>query len=150
MLRLARSSDGRLALGALTGRFDTDQVLREVARAYRMGDLAPGCDSVVVYEPGVVVGHVAVADLVAIRDCIARHEGTSHTGPPYRGIIVAAEREAQIVSNVYAATWRAAGLPLPDHRVVATLEEAELMLGCGPLAEEIDALRPMPLVRYLG
>lgn len=150
MLRLARSSDGRLALGALTARFDTGQVLREVTRAYRMGDLAPGCDSVVVYEPGVVVGHVAVADLVAIRDCIARHEGTGHTGPPYRGIIVAAEREAQIVSNVYAATWRAAGLPFPDHRVVATLEEAELMLGCGPLAEEIDALRPMPLVRYIG
>ncbi|KPQ14941.1 MAG: hypothetical protein HLUCCA09_02470 [Rhodobacteraceae bacterium HLUCCA09] len=150
MLRLARSRDGRLALGVLTGRFDTDQVLREVARAYRMGDLAPGCDSVVVYDPGVVVGHVAVADLVAIRDCVARHEGTLDAGPPYRGILVAAEREAQIVSNVYAATWRAAGLPLPDHRVVATLEEAEVMLDCGPLAEEIDVLRPVPLVRYLA
>jgi hypothetical protein len=150
MLRMARSRDGRLALGVLSGRFDTAQVLREVERAYRMGDLAPGCDSVILYEPGVVVGHVSVADLVAVRDCVARHEETGHAGPPYRGVIVAAERDAQIVSNVYAATWHSVGLPLPDHRVVASLGEAESLLGCGPLADEIDALRQPPIVRYLA
>ena len=150
MLRLGRSRDGRLALGALTERFDTAQVLREVDRAYRMGDLSPGCDSVIAYDPGVVLGHVSVSDLLAIRDCVCRHEGSWHAGPPYRGIIVAAEREAQIVSNVYAATWHATGMPPPDHRVVATLEEAELLLGCDAVGDEIAALRPVPLVRYLA
>lgn len=151
MLRIARSHDGRLALGLLYGRFDPLQVIREVDRAYRMGDLAPGLSSVIVYDPGLQVDHVSVADLCAIRDCVARNEAARPLrAGTFLGLFVAAEREAQIVANVYAATWKGAAAPPPQHAVAASIAEAEARLGVGPLAGQIAALRPPPGLRYLA
>jgi len=154
MLRVARSREGRLALGLLVDRFDPLQVMREVARAYRMGDLAPGMDSLVVYEAGLDVSGVSVADLFAIRDCVARHEAvaTIRSGevPTYRGVFVAAEREAQIIANVYTATWQGAGHALPQHTIATTLTEAEARLYAPPLVEQIAALRLPTGLRYLA
>jgi hypothetical protein len=153
MLRLARARNGRVALGLVAGRFDPPQILLEVERAYFMGDLAPGMDSVILYEPGLEVGHVAVADLVAIRDCIARHEASTTAlscaqGRSYRGVIVAAEREAQIVARVYTATWQGTGELVPEHQVAGSLAEAEARLGVPTLCAEFSALRAGALSRY--
>ena len=151
MLRFARSRDGRVALGLLTDGFEVAQVLREVERAYRMGDLVPGIDSVVVYEPGVDLSGISVADLATVRDCVAHHERSRPDDThPYRGVIVAAEREALIVSSVYSATWQGSAEPPPRHDIVGSICAAERLLGCGPLADQIADLRPTPGLRYLG
>jgi hypothetical protein len=148
VLRITRSRDGSFGLGLLSERFDTAQVLHEVERAYRAGDLLPGMTSLVVYEPGLEVAHVSVADLIEIRDCVARHE--SACPGPYRGLFVAAEREAEIVARVYAATWHGAAAEPPMHDVAATLWEAELRLATGALSEQLAALRCAPVTRRLA
>ncbi len=150
MLRLRRSRDRSIALGFLTERFDIEQILREIERAYRMGDLVPGIPSLVVCEPGLDVSGIDVADLATVRDCVAHHERPlPEDAHPYRGVIVAREREAQIVSNVYTATWKGIADPPPLHEIVDTIGAAERLLGCGPLADEIAELRPAPGLRYL-
>ena len=154
MLRFQRSRDERVCLALHFGGFDIDQVIREIGRAYRTGDLEPGIDSLVVLDPSVAPADVGLSDIVAINACVAAHElgaaqaaGGAELG--YRSVFVAPDRASRIFAHIYTASWTIVPDLSPRHMVLDDIAAAEAALGSADLADQVHDMRPVAGVSYL-
>lgn len=148
MLRFQRSRDERVSLALHFGGFDIGQVIREIGRAYRTGDLEPGIDSVVVLDPSAAPGDVGLSDIAEINACVAAHEmGGAALG--YRSVFVAPDRASRIFAQVYTASWTIVPNLFPRHTVMDDLASAEAFFGSADLADQVHDMRPLAGVSYL-
>lgn len=148
MLRFQRSRDERIALGLHCGGFDVAQVIREIGRAYRAGDLEPGIDSLVMLDPSVHPGDVGLSDMAQISACVAAHERGTAAGD-FRSVFVAPDRAGQIFAHVYTASWAMVPNLVPRHVAVQQLALGEPLLETANLADQLADMRPLPGISYL-
>ena len=148
MLRFERSKDENVSLGLHFGGFDIAQVLREIGRAYRAGDLEPGIDSLVAVDPSVAPGDVSLADMTQISACVAAHESGRPDGA-FRSVFLAPDPASRIFALVYTATWTIVPHLAPRHAVVSDLAAGEAFLGTFGLADQLADMRPRPGISYL-
>jgi hypothetical protein len=152
---MTRSSEEWLALGLHSGQFDLDQCLRELQRAYREGDVEPGMDSLIAFDPDFDMGEVLVTHMLKLQACIATLERGSASARSYRSILVAPHRDAHVFSSVFVATWRTdapSGLALPRHQIVPCFDTASDRVGADDahvIGAQIAEMRPGPALRYV-
>jgi hypothetical protein len=130
------------------GEFDIDQALREIARAYRTGDLEPGIDSLVFLDPSLTAAAINVSDMLQLNACVAEHE-IGAAARAYNSVFVAPDRACGILAHVYTASWQAVPDLSPRHMVMDDFAAAEAVLGSADLAEQVDEMRPMAGISYL-
>lgn len=119
-----------LSLAYLSKTFDRDELMAEIDRAYRDGDLIPGVSRCIVISREFANADISVPDLILIQEQVKRIEKSAggQRVPSFVSVFVAGPGHEAIALEVYMTLWSIEKTVSPQFHTTFSLDAAEAVL----------------------